>query len=202
MAKVTSTLNVLLKAVSTVLVIALVALAVALVGVRVFGLQVYSVLSGSMEPAYKTGAIVYVKDVDPATLVVGDPVTFELSSGTAATHRIVELVPDENDPSVTLFRTKGDANEHVDAALVSYGEVIGKPIFTIPYLGYLAEFIQSKTGRYICIVAAAVVVLLTVLSEILDDGKSEKKKKKKKGTDNSDEDEESEPSEDTESKEE
>ena len=177
------TLNVLLKTISTILVVALIALAVALVGVRLFGLQVYSVLSGSMEPAYKTGSIVYVKDVDPATLVVGDPITFELTGDTAATHRIVELVPDENDPTVTLFRTKGDANEEVDAALVAFDDIIGKPVFTIPYLGYLAEFIQSQTGRYLCIVAAAVVILLTVLSEILDDGKSEKKKKKKKGSD-------------------
>ena len=47
--------------VSTVLVAGVVLLAVLLVGVRLFGLQVYTVLSGSMEPAYPVGSLIYVK---------------------------------------------------------------------------------------------------------------------------------------------
>ncbi|MEA5152866.1 MAG: S26 family signal peptidase [Oscillospiraceae bacterium] len=43
---------------STVLVAAAVLLALLLVGVRLFGLRVYTVLSGSMEPTYHTGSII------------------------------------------------------------------------------------------------------------------------------------------------
>ena len=43
------------NAATTLLVTAVVVLAVLLAGVRVLGLQVYTVLSGSMEPAYPTG---------------------------------------------------------------------------------------------------------------------------------------------------
>ena len=39
-------------------------LALLLVGVRLFGMQVFTVLSGSMEPTYQTGSLIYVKDVD------------------------------------------------------------------------------------------------------------------------------------------
>ena len=39
-------------------------MAILLVGVRVIGLNVYTVLSGSMEPTYHTGSLIYVKKVD------------------------------------------------------------------------------------------------------------------------------------------
>ena len=43
----------------TVLVVLVVLLAVLLVGVRLCGLQVYSVLSGSMEPDYPVGSLFF-----------------------------------------------------------------------------------------------------------------------------------------------
>ena len=45
----------LFNALSTLVVIAVVFLAVALVGVRLVGLTPYAVLSGSMEPTYHVG---------------------------------------------------------------------------------------------------------------------------------------------------
>lgn len=47
--------------ISTILVVIVVVIALLLVGARVFGLQVYAVLSGSMEPTYHVGSIIYVK---------------------------------------------------------------------------------------------------------------------------------------------
>lgn len=82
-------------------------LAVALVGVRLVGLNTYVVLSGSMEPTYHTGSLLYVKSVDPQDLRVGDPITFMLNEDTVATHRIIEILPDEEDSSVLRFRTQG-----------------------------------------------------------------------------------------------
>ena len=54
--------------VSSILVALVVILALLLVGARVAGLQVFTVLSGSMEPTYHTGSLIYVKKVDPALL--------------------------------------------------------------------------------------------------------------------------------------
>ena len=93
-------------------------LAVLLIGVRLLGVQVYSVLSGSMEPKYPVGSLIYVKAVDPYELKSGDVITFMLNENTVATHRIVEVVPDESDSGVVRFRTKGDANEAEDGSLV------------------------------------------------------------------------------------
>ena len=62
--------------VSTVLVVAIMLLAVLLVGARIIGLQVYTVLSGSMEPNYHVGSIIYVKPVDPQSLQKEDVISF------------------------------------------------------------------------------------------------------------------------------
>lgn len=160
---------------STVLVIVAVLLAVALVGVRVVGYTPYTILSGSMEPTYHVGSLIYVKKVDTSTLEAGDPITFALSEDTIATHRIVEVVPDEEDASVIRFRTKGDANETVDGALVHYKNVLGKPVFTIPYLGYVADYIQHPPGMYTAIAAGVILLLLVFVPDMFDD---EKKKKR------------------------
>lgn len=163
--------------VTTVLVAAVVLLAIALAGVRLFGLQVYTVLSGSMEPAYHVGALLYDKKVDPAQLRPGDVITFMLDEETIVTHRIVEVVPDEEDPSVIRFRTKGDANAAEDGSLVHYKNVLGTPVFTIPKLGYFANFVQQPPGLYVAIAFGAVLVLLAFLPDLLGDDKKKKGKR-------------------------
>lgn len=152
--------------VSTVLVSLVVLLALLLVGARLFGLQVFTVLSGSMEPTYHTGSLIYVKKVDPYTIQNGQVITFMLDEDTIATHRVVGIVPDEEDASVIRFRTKGDANETEDGGLVHYKNVIGTPVFTIPYLGYVASYIQHPPGMYVAIAAGAVLLMLTFLPDI------------------------------------
>lgn len=163
--------------VTTVLVVAVVLLAIALAGVRLFGLQVYTVLSGSMEPAYHVGALLYDKKVDPAQLRPGDVITFMLDEETIVTHRIVEVVPDVEDPSVIRFRTKGDANAAEDGSLVHYKNVLGTPVFTIPKLGYFANFVQQPPGLYVAIAFGAVLVLLAFLPDLLGDDKKKKGKR-------------------------
>lgn len=60
------------NAVTTVLVILLVILAVLLAGARLVGFTPLAVQSGSMEPAYHVGSLIYVKSVDYRELKAGD----------------------------------------------------------------------------------------------------------------------------------
>ena len=165
---------------TTILVVAVVALALVLAGPRLGGMQVFTVLSGSMEPTYHTGSVIYVKDVDPEKIVPGQVITFMLSEDTVATHRVVEVVPDEEDPSVLRFRTKGDANDAVDAGLVHYKNVLGTPVFTIPRLGYFASFIQHPPGKYLAISGGAAVILLVFLPDLFAKDEEEQKKGKRR----------------------
>jgi len=165
--------------VTSIIVALAVLLAIALVGVRLIGFQVFTVLSGSMEPTYHVGSLIYVKDVDYTELEAGDVITFMLDEDTVATHRIVEVVPDETDSSVLRFKTKGDANAAEDGSLVHYKNVIGTPVFTIPKLGYVANYIQNPPGMYVAISAGAVLLLLIFLPDLFS--KDEKEGTKKKG---------------------
>ena len=175
-----STVKKIWNVVSTVLVALVVLLALLLVGARVFGLRVYTVLSGSMEPTYHTGSLIYVRKVDPYTIEEGQPITFMLDENTVATHRVVGIVREEEDPTVIRFRTKGDANEAEDGSLVHYKNVIGTPIFSIPGLGYVANYIQHPPGTYVAISAGAVLLLLVFLPDVLAPDKDKKEKKGKR----------------------
>ena len=181
------TLKKILNVISTILVAIVVVLALLLVGARFIGLNVYTVLSGSMEPTYHVGSLIYVKDVDTDELKAGDVITYMLDEDTIVTHRIADVIPDETDPSIIRFQTKGDANDSVDGSLVHYKNVIGTPVFSIPKLGYLANYIQKPPGRYIAISAGAIILLLVFLPDLFsDDDKSEKKKKQQKNGNNND----------------
>lgn len=164
------------NAITAVLVAVLAALALLLMGGRLLGLQIFTVLSGSMEPAYETGSLIYVKQVDHRELKAGDVITFMLSEDTVATHRIVEVLPDANDPSVIRYRTKGDANNTEDQLPVHYKNILGTPVFTIPKLGYVLNCIQHPPGNYLTIAFAAILLLPACVPE-----KPQEKKRKKGG---------------------
>ena len=157
--------------VTTVLVVLVVVFAVFLMGSRLVGLQVYHVISPSMEPAYRVGDLIYVKEVDQDSVKVGDPITFVLNEDlVVATHRVVAI-----DSENRQFTTKGDANATEDAAPVHFNNLIGVPVFAIPLLGYVSAYIQSPPGMYVAIALGVVLLAAVFLPDLLT--KKDKKQK-------------------------
>lgn len=149
--------------VSTVVVVLVVICAVFLVGTRLIGFRVFTVISGSMEPTYKVGDLIYVKAVDMEDIKVGDPITFVLNEDlVVATHRVIKI-----DAENQHFYTKGDANEIPDGDPVHYKNVIGVPKFRIPYLGYVSDYIQNPPGSYVTIGIGALLILIVFLPDFL-----------------------------------
>ena len=161
---------------STTIVVLVVIFAVLLVGARLFGIQVYSVISGSMEPEYPVGSLIYVKKVDPSEIKVDDVITYVLPSETPSTHRVVRI-----DEEKQRFYTKGDANETEDGAPVHFKNLIGTPVFKIPYLGYVAYYIQHPPGMYIAIAAGTILLILVFLPDLFK--RDKKKDEQSLGTD-------------------
>lgn len=156
--------------VTTVLVVLVVVFAVFLMGSRLVGLQVYHVISPSMEPSYSVGDLIYVKEVDPDSVKVGDPITFVLNEDlVVATHRVVSI-----DSENRQFTTKGDANKTEDAAPVHFNNLIGVPVFSVPLLGYVSAYIQNPPGMYVAIALGVVLLAAVFLPDLLT-----KKNKKK-----------------------
>ena len=149
--------------VSTVIVAIVVLCAVFLMGSRLVGFQCYTVISGSMEPKYMVGDLLYVREVDFEDIKVGDDITFILNDElVVATHQVVRI-----DTEKQRFYTKGIANEVEDSEPVHYKNVIGVPKFHIPKLGYVSDFVQNPPGMYITIAAGAVLLILVFLPDML-----------------------------------
>ncbi len=154
---------------TTVLVLA-VLLLIAFAGVKVFGLTPYAVLSGSMEPQFPTGSLIYVRDVDPATITEGDSITFELESGALVTHEVYEI-----DHDVREFRTQGIANTDSsgeivhDALPVSFESVLGTPVFCVPYLGYLNQLLTGISGLFTLGACILALIALNLAASLFSD---------------------------------
>jgi signal peptidase len=126
-------------------------------------------MSGSMEPGYPVGAMIYVKPTDYKDLKVGDVISFVANNDkTVVTHRIADIQIDESDPDVWRFKTKGDANKTADAQLVHYKNVLGTPIVTIPFIGFVAHNLQQPPGIYIALVVGTLLLAWTFLPGTLE----------------------------------
>ena len=180
---------------TTLLVVFMMLMAVLLVGVRLIGLTPFTVLSCSMEPAYHVGSLIYVKETKPEKIEVGDAITYVVNEDLlVSTHRVVDIdvfytttkaVLDENEQPVLdengdpmyeeveleepsyYFTTKGDANDAVDGTPVYYKNVLGVPVFSIPLLGFLSSWLQTRQGMIMGISIALVIIILTFLPDLL-----------------------------------
>ena len=149
--------------ISTSLVVLVVCFAVFLMGSRLLGYRVFNVISGSMEPTYSVGDLIYVKQVNPYDIKEGTAITFVLNEDlVVATHRVVEI-----DEENQYFYTKGDANDTVDSAPVHFNNLIGVPKFHIPLLGYVSDFIQNPPGMYITLGVGVVLIAAVFLPDII-----------------------------------
>lgn len=159
------------SSVSTVLVVIVVVFALFLMGSRIIGFRVFNVISGSMEPNYSVGDLIYVKEVDVTEIKVKDPITFVMNENlVVATHRVERIEEKEGE---LYFYTKGDANKDPDQSPVHYKNVIGVPVFAIPYLGYVSDYIQNPPGMYVAIALGVLLIILVFLPDFMGKKKKE-----------------------------
>jgi signal peptidase I len=143
---------------SSIILIIMVFVAGVLLVPYAFGYQTLAVLSGSMEPVYHVGSIVFVKKVPASEIHVGDPITFRISNQGAAyaTHRVVKI-----DQEKKQFITKGDANNAEDGP-TGFESLVGRASnISIPYLGFISVNIKTAKG---IMAATGVIVLMVLLS--------------------------------------
>ena len=119
------------------------------------------VQSGSMEPALPVGSVVVVKPVDPNKLQKNEIIWFKLSGPQSITHRIIDIT-DEG------FITKGDANKAPDNFILEKKDVIGRVVFTIPYLGYLNHFVKTPLGFILFMILPATIIIAEKIRTIIN----------------------------------
>ncbi len=145
----------------------------------IFGYQLKTVLSGSMEPTFQTGSIIAIKPKqEEMTYQKGEVITFRAEDDKLITHRIVDAKQVDGE---WIYTTKGDHNESVDAAPVLSQNVIGHYVdFTVPYVGYLLSYASSKAGAALLLIVPGVILFLYSIGSIFQvvreiDGKTEKR---------------------------
>ncbi len=123
------------------------------------GFKSLVVLSGSMEPSIKTGSVVVTKPAESYS--VGDVVTINKKLGEVdhVTHRIVEK-------EGRRVVTKGDANDSPDNWQLTTGDIQGRVLFSVPYLGYAVNFAKSQRGFFLLVILPAILIILNEVWEI------------------------------------
>ncbi len=152
----------LLNFIGIFLMVAVIAVTIPLNVPKWFGIQLFEVLSGSMEPTYPVGSVVYVKTATTEDVRVGDAITYTMGTDAeyVMTHRVTQILKDPE-----AFVTKGDANEAEDPDIVYGSRLIGKPCFCIPYLGYLSEYFHTMTGKAVCICIFLAALFMWLFAE-------------------------------------
>ena len=104
----------LCSALSILLLVTVMGICILITVTSLFGYEVYTVVSGSMEPAIPVGSAIYLQAAVPETVTSGDVIAFYRGRG-VVNHRVVE-----NRTVSGEFITKGDANEENDMEPVPY----------------------------------------------------------------------------------
>lgn len=156
-----SPVSAVFSALGTVLLILVILACIPLTVPRMFGYQIFTVISGSMEPEIPVGSLVYVQQVVPKEIEKEDVVAFYGGSQSNAiiTHRVVE-----NNSVTGELITKGDANEVEDMNPVMYSNLIGQVKYVIPYAGNLAQLFTSTYGKLIGGGVIFIAILLHVIA--------------------------------------
>ena len=113
------------------------------------------VVSGSMEPAIKTGSF-FLIDKKNNDIKVGDVIAYKLQD-MQVSHRVVAIT-DEG------YITKGDNNDNVDFAPVAHENVIGTVMFAVPEVGYFFKWVTSIQGIIIVITLCTALFLAGLLT--------------------------------------
>lgn len=167
---------------TTLLLIAAALLVIAFAVPRLFGIQIYVVTSGSMEPKYPVGSLIYVQEVEPEEIQVGDAITFIMpDSDSAATHEVREIDA-ENGQVYTQGINNRDEEGNIlpDAAPVPYESILGKPVICLPKMGQMNQFCTTSPGIFILLGILVTVIGVTIILELLTPEESEAKPKARK----------------------
>lgn len=156
---------------TSVLMVAALALACLMVLPTLLGYERYVIVSGSMVPTIEVGSVVYDEVVPVDGLEVGDIITFvpppEYDIESPVTHRIIQIaVADEGSshPGQRVFRTQGDANEDPDAwRMVLDGEEQPRVAHVVPYVGYFYMVLQVRWVQVLAIAIPAFLLIVYIV---------------------------------------
>ncbi len=158
-----SILPALCSFIGTGLLIVVLLLLIPLTMPKIFGYEMYNVVSGSMDPAIPKGSLILVEPVTGEQIQEDDVIAF-YKNGSIVTHRVTY-----NNRVDDFFRTKGDANENEDFEVIEYKSLVGRVKFHIPRLGDFCSNLTSAFGKMYLLALIVLGLLFHLLAVRLRD---------------------------------
>lgn len=128
----------------------------------VFGYRFFIVQSDSMSATdFNAGDIVFVKEVDPATLVPGDIIAYTSQNtsnyGETVTHKIRSVT--QTDSGERGYITYGTTTNIDDETIVTDGFVLGKYVGSVAKVGKFFAFMKTTQGYILCILVPFLLLI-------------------------------------------
>jgi signal peptidase len=130
-----------------------------------------------MVPVMQVGDVIVVKEINPEDVKVRDIIAFKDPGGkpnTLVTHRVKEILRGEN----LSFQTKGDAVEDKDPFIVKAGDIVGKTVFVIPYIGYYIKSSKKPLAFVILTIIPAIILIADEIRKIVSNPASAHRKER------------------------
>ena len=132
----------------------------------IFGIKIFTVITGSMIPVYEIGDIIIVKDVSPEEIKVNDDIVYIGEKGTyrdkTITHR-VQSIKKKEDGNYGII-TKGVANFAQDPE-INQTQVLGKVIGHVPIFSFILKII---TNIYVIIMIPVAILVYKNIKRIMN----------------------------------
>lgn len=133
--------------------------------ISIAGYQVLRVLTSSMEPTISENTCIIIKKVPVEDLKVGDVITFTSDDpqiqGLYNTHRIHDIVEENGE---TLYVTKGDAIDAVDAYPVHQDQVAGIYVRELPGGRLLGKCFVALSDNRVYFLVIMLPLMLCLMS--------------------------------------
>jgi len=124
---------------------------------NIAGFSAMTVLTRVMQSTIPQRSLIATRRVDPATIQVGDDITFLMRGNFTNTHRVIEVIEDYY-RGERGFRTQGTDNAQPDSETVLASNIVGLVVFHSLAAGNVILFIRHN----IILVVGALVAVIVV----------------------------------------
>lgn len=176
-----------LKFIVNLVVLLSIVVAVALLVPPLLGVDTVINDNSNIETNLPVGAVAYGRQVDTEKLKKEDKILY-MEGSAQYVYEIQDM-----DTTAGSYKVKDVYNKNSDAESITLQDKVSKVVITIPFIGYAAIALQSKTGLMVVGAVIILLIILFILSEVLRRGDDDEEEEEEEYEEEDDEDEEDEP---------
>lgn len=175
-----------LKFIVNLVVLLSIVVAVALLVPPLLGVDTVINDNSNIETNLPVGAVAYGRQVDTEKLKKEDKILY-MEGSAQYVYEIQDM-----DTTAGSYKVKDVYNKNSDAESITLQDKVSKAVITIPFIGYAAIALQSKTGLMVVGAVIILLIILFILSEVLRRGDDDEEEDEEEYEEEDDEDEEDE----------